>query len=94
MLNRGEGLEYSKHTQDGIAERTAILQRYGIDASSVLTGFTPKQHEDVLDALCLAVSAKMGIENGFMTIPEVSVPDKKGLYMQMAFGVIESREER
>ena len=94
MLNRGEGLEYSKHTPDGIAERTEILQRYGIDASSVLTGFTPKQHEDVMDALCLAVSAKMGIENGFVTFPEVPVLDKKGLSMQMVFGAIEAREER
>ncbi|MBR4291619.1 MAG: DUF429 domain-containing protein, partial [Oscillospiraceae bacterium] len=94
MLNRGVGLQYSKHTPEGIAERVALLKQYGVVAAPVLTSFKPKQHEDVLDAVCLAVSAKMGIENGFMTIPEVSVPDKKGLYMQMAFGRIEAREER
>ena len=47
-----------------------------------------------MDALCLAVSAKMGIENGFVTFPEVPVLDKKGLSMQMVFGAIEAREER
>ena len=94
MLNRGVGLRYSKHTPEGIAERTAILRQYGIDVAPVLTGVKPKQHEDVLDALCLAVSAKMGIENGFVTFPEVPVLDKKGLSMRMVVGAIEAREER
>ncbi|MBR4289382.1 MAG: DUF429 domain-containing protein, partial [Oscillospiraceae bacterium] len=87
MLNRGVGLRYSKHTPEGIAERTAILRQYGIDVAPVLTGFKPKQHEDVLDALCLAVSAKMGIENGFRTIPDAPACDSRNLKMQMVFGI-------
>lgn len=88
MLNQGTGLAHSKHTPEGIAERIVILQYYGIDASYVLDGVKPKQYEDVLDALCLAVSAKIGCENGFRTIPENPVCDRMGLKMQMVFGRI------
>ena len=45
-----------------------------------------KQYEDVLDAVCLAVSAKLGCENGFSSIPEDPSRDNRGLKMQMVFG--------
>ena len=86
MLNSGNGLRYSKHTEAGIQERIAILQRYGVDPTPLFAEFTPKQYEDVLDALCLAVSAKLGCENGFQTIPENPALDSRGLKMQMVFG--------
>ena len=86
MLNDGKGLKYSKHTAEGLTERIAILQRYGIDPVSLLAEFAPKQHEDVLDALCLALSAKLGCENGFHTIPETPACDSRGIKMQMVFG--------
>ena len=87
MLNSGNGLRYSKHTEAGIQERIAILQRYGVDPTPLFAEFTPKQYEDVLDALCLAVSAKLGCENGFQTIPENPICDSRGLKMQMVFPV-------
>lgn len=86
MLNGGNGLQSSKHTEAGARERITILQRYGIDPLSLFAAFTPKQYEDVLDALCLAVSAKLGCENGFRTIPEEPTCDSRGLKMQMVFG--------
>ena len=86
MLNGGSGLQYSKHTEEGIQERIAILQQYGIDPLPLFAEFAPKQYEDVLDALCLAVSAKLGCENGFQTIPKNPICDRRGLKMQMAFG--------
>lgn len=86
MLNGGRGLSHSKHTEEGIQERIAILQQYGIDPTPLFAEFTPKQYEDVLDALCLAVSAKLGCENGFLTIPENPICDSRGLKMQMVFG--------
>ena len=86
LLNGGKGLNHSKHTEEGIQERIAILQRYGIDSLPLFAEFTPKQYEDVLDALCLAVSAKLGCENGFQTIPENPTCDSRGLKMQMVFG--------
>ncbi len=88
MLNGGNGLQYSKHTDAGIQERITILRQYGIDPIPLFAEFTPKQYEDVLDALCLAVSAKLGCENGFQTIPENPTCDSRGLKMQMVFGRI------
>jgi predicted RNase H-like nuclease len=85
-LNVDKGLRHSKHTEAGIQERIAILQRYGVDPVPLFTEFTSKQYEDVLDALCLAVSAKLGCENGFQTIPANPTRDSRGLKMQMVFG--------
>ena len=70
MLNGGSGLQHSKHTEEGLAERIAILQSHGVDPTPLLADFSLNQHADVLDALCLAVTAKLGCENGFRTIPE------------------------
>ena len=85
-LNGGNGLHHSKHTEAGIQERIAILRRYGVDPMPLFAEFTPKQHEDILDAVCLAVSAKLGCENGFETIPANPTCDSRGLKMQMVFG--------
>lgn len=85
-LNNGKGLQYSKHTEAGIAERIAVVQSYGVDPVPLFADFTSKQHEDVLDAVCLALTAKLGCENGFQTIPDTPVCDHRGLKMQMVFG--------
>ena len=86
MLNGGNGLQYSKHTEAGIAERITILRSNGVDPVPLVAEFTPKQYEDVLDALCLAVSAKLGCEHEFRTMPKNPVADSRGLKMQMVFG--------
>ena len=85
-LNGGNGLHHSKHTEAGIAERVAILRSHGMDPVPLFAEFTVKQYEDVLDAVCLAVSAKLGCENGFQTIPANPSCDSRGLKMQMVFG--------
>lgn len=89
ILNGGKGVQYSKHTEEGITERMAILHSHGIDREPHFADFAPKQYEDVLDALCLALSAKLGWENGFCTIPENPACDSRGRKMQMIFGVSE-----
>ena len=86
MLNGGKGLQYSKHTEEGIQERVSILCSCGVDPAPLFAGFKPKQYEDVLDAVCLAVTAKLGCENEFMSIPANPVCDSRGLKMQMALG--------
>ena len=85
-LNGGNGLHHSKHTEAGIQERIAILQQYGVDPTPLFAEFNLKQYEDVLDALCLALSARFGCENGFHTIPQLPACDSRGLKMQMVFG--------
>lgn len=89
MLNNGNGLRHSKHTEEGIAERIAVLRNCGVDPVPLFSDFAPKQYEDVLDALALAVSAKFGCENGFRTIPEKPVYDSRGLKMQIVYGTQE-----
>ena len=42
-----------------------------------------KKLDDLLDALCHAVVAKLGIRNGFCTIPEAPYTDRTGLKMQI-----------
>ena len=86
ILNKGKGLQYSKHTEEGIKERIAILRSYDFDPVPLFIGFTPKQYADILDAFCLALSAKIGHESGFRTIPENPACDSRDLKMQMVFG--------
>ena len=86
ILNDGKGLQHSKHTEAGVAERVAILRFHGMDPVPLFAEFSAKQYEDVLDAVCLAVSAKLGCENGFSSIPENPYCDNRGLKMQMVFG--------
>lgn len=86
LLNNGSGLQHSKHSKEGIIERIRILRGHGIDPKPLLNDFSEKQWEDVLDALCLAVSAQLGCRNGFRTIPEGPVCDRQGIKMQMSFG--------
>ena len=86
ILNGGKGLQYSKHTEEGIQERIAILRSYDFDPVPLFIGFLPKQYADILDAFCLALSAKIGHESGFRTIPENPACDSRDLKMQMVFG--------
>ena len=86
ILNGGKGLQYSKHTEEGLQERIAILRSYDFDPVPLFIGFTPKQYADILDAFCLALSAKLGYEKGFRTIPEHPTCDSRGLKMQIVFG--------
>ena len=78
-LNNGEGLEFSKHTDEGIELRTKILTKYVKNAKSLVM-MTPKEaKEDILDALCLATTSKIGAKS----IPENPKFDNNGLKMQI-----------
>ena len=91
FLNGGNGLEHSKHTDEGLSERISILRSHGVDPAPLFAGFTPNQYADILDALCLAVSAKLGCEHVFQTIPANPLTDSHGLKMQMVFGTLISK---
>ena len=87
VLNGGKGLQYSKHTAEGLAERIAILKSYlhELEPEFLFIGYRSNQHADILDALCLALTAKLGYEKGLRTIPHSPVTDRRGLKMQMVF---------
>ena len=64
---------------EGIELRTKILSKYVKNVKALLM-MTPKEaREDVLDALCLAISAKLGVKS----IPENPQKDSFGLKMQI-----------
>lgn len=88
LLNNGIGLLHSKHSEAGIEERIGILRRHGVDPVPLLKEVSLKQREDVLDALCLALSAQLGCRYGFRTIPNEASCDKQGIHMKMTFGKI------
>lgn len=77
-LNGGNGLVFSKHIKEGIAERKEILKNYIVNLEELLGNFKPKQYEDLLDALCLAVTAQVG----FKSIVPIS-RDAEGLPMRI-----------
>jgi predicted RNase H-like nuclease len=47
-----------------------------------------KKEVDCIDALCLAVTGMLGMENGFNFIPETPRRDSRGLLMQMVYANI------
>lgn len=78
-LNFGNGLEYSKYTEEGIKQRVQILSKYVDNIESLMISVSKKEHPDILDALCLAVTAKLK----YKTIPDFPASDSKGLKMQI-----------
>lgn len=78
-LNNGQGLEFSKHSDEGIELRTQILSKYVRNVKDLLRMTPRNASEDVLDALCLAITAKVG----YKPIPSNPITDSKGLKMQI-----------
>ncbi len=78
-LNGGHGLLHSKHTEEGICERCAILSNYVLNVRELISSAAASQREDVLDALCLAVTAKQG----FKSVQKEVHYDSKGLPMRI-----------
>ena len=78
-LNNGEGLEYSKHTNEGIEQRTEILSKHVTNIRELLSVVKKDEREDVLDSLCLAVTAKVG----YKSIPDNPAYDSTGLPMRI-----------
>ena len=78
-LNNGNGIEYSKHSEEGIKLRRDILSKYVYNVDELLGMVSGQAKEDMLDALCLAITAKLGCKS----IPENPSEDDKGLKMQI-----------
>lgn len=88
VLNDLHPLKYSKLTPEGQKERIAILTQYCEGVEQLIEKYKTdvpyrKKIDDLIDALCLAVVGKLGIENGFITIPENPNLDSTGLKMQI-----------
>lgn len=92
-LNGNQPILENKHTREGEQKRLEVLQRYYPEAKLVVDKYLAdvpyrKNTDDVIDALCLAITGMIGYKDGFITIPEKPMMDKCGLRMQMVCPII------
>lgn len=80
----------NKKTEEGIDRRFEVLSRYYEKTDEIrevlysddkLKGIK----DDIIDALCLAITGMLGYKNGFKTIPQNPMKDSRGLFMQMVY---------
>ncbi len=81
----------SKHTEEGFWDRVAVLREFYDRISEFVSYISShpvlRSHQvDCMDALCLAVSGLLGINNGFTSIPNDPPKDAKGLNMEIVYG--------
>jgi predicted RNase H-like nuclease len=95
-LNEGRAMRHHKSSSEGIAEREAILRRVFPASSDVigeLLAAHPRRglgHDDILDALVAAVTAR----NRVQTLPPDPPRDRHGLAMQITYSMIEPSSPR
>jgi predicted RNase H-like nuclease len=65
---------------EGLGNSMVEFMRYAIE-HPVLS----KISEDCIDALCLAVTGKFGLKNGFRPVPENPMLNNRGIPMQMVY---------
>ena len=92
----GSSMSHNKKTLWGFKERIKVLRRCaqeinGIDVDAIFKKARDKYmkkevaDDDILDAIAVAITAKIGCENGFMTLPDNPPKDSKGLPMEMVY---------
>lgn len=88
----GRTLLTKKNMPEGQNERIAQLKLHvSITLEEVMT--MAKQYhcaiDDILDAACLAVSARFSADGGYATLPEHPEKDDTGLLMQMSMPIVQ-----
>jgi 8-oxo-dGTP diphosphatase len=83
----GRVLLTNKSKRDGICDRVRVLSKFLPDLSEDFVRVSAKslgcKPDDILDAICLAVTANLDSQGKTEVIPEVPSVDDKGLTMQM-----------
>lgn len=94
-LNDGKPVLENKTKIEGQKKRIEILSKYYKNTDKVVSNFlndvkSRKKIDDVLDALCLSIHGRLGLENGFCGILENPMEDKNGIKMNMYYANIYS----
>jgi len=81
----------SKHTEEGYLDRIDVMEEFYDKTDEFIETVSKnsallKYQVDCIDALCLAVSARMSMLNGMRTIPEVPEKDTRGISMRIVYG--------
>lgn len=96
MLNGNPVLE-KKTTQEGVEKRLNLLAKYheGLHETIANKRFKKSvaQTDDIVDAMCMTVVAKLGNYEKLKTIPKKPQEDSKGLLMQMVYASGESTHD-
>lgn len=83
----GSVLMSSKHTEEGIQDRSRILQKYidgvSFEEMKALSSRIKCNMDDITDAVCLAIVANIKSLGKTETIPEHPMMDETGVLMQM-----------
>ena len=83
----GKALMMNKKTAEGLEERRSILEKFlekgMMDGVQVRAKELRCMPDDIMDAVCLAVSAALKAHGMCETIPEEPETDARGLMMQM-----------
>ena len=96
--NPDSAMAISKKKPAGFKKRIETLRRCaqdinGIDVDAIFKKARDKfpkkkvADDDILDAIAVAITAKIGCENGFMTLPDDPPKDSKGLPMEMVYAL-------
>lgn len=89
---KGEVLKSQKKEDNGFQERMDILSKFlGKENTDSLYGKSKLQgchRDDILDAVCLAVTAMLKAQGLCRTVPREPYKDARGLFMQMIVPVI------
>ncbi len=80
---------------DGIEERIHLLARYIPDLSLTRLSNLAKSMkcniDDIVDAICLAVTANLAAQGCYEIIPEIPMQDETGLLMQMVIPCLKEK---
>ena len=94
VLNKGNPVLASKASYFGTEARISILRKYLFNIDNKINEISCDKTlkrclDDVLDAICLAVIGKIGVNSGFITIPKEPMRDKTGLLMQIVYSEVD-----
>lgn len=95
-LNDDKAVLENKTKEEGQKKRLDILKKYYKDSEKVVERFLKevparKKIDDVIDALCLAITGALSMEYGMKSIPETPDKDANGLKMQMVYSDMRER---
>lgn len=81
----------SKHTEEGFLDRVDVLEEFYDRTEDFLSYISShpilkNNLVDCVDALCLAISGLLGLNNGFSIIPSNPSKDARGLFMEIIYG--------
>lgn len=93
----GKTLLSKKSENDGIVERFNILTRYIPELSltnlQALAKNLKCSIDDIVDAICLTITANMASQGYYEIIPKIPMEDETALLMQMIIPLLEERSE-